>query len=104
MQLRNIYIIHNCLCCSILRKKEPNRPRPFKVPFSPWSPIIGIICCAGLMVCKLTTLSDSAILFPLWLIIGAAIYFAYGYSQNRLAEQNPQAQSIESTENDKVSL
>ena len=94
-----------CVAVLILRKKEPNRPRPFKVPFSPWSPIIGIICCAGLMVCKLTTLSDSAILFPLWLIIGAAIYFAYGYSQNRLAEQNPQAKNTETTiENDKVSL
>ena len=75
-----------CIAVLILRKKEPDRPRPFKVPFSPVTPIIGVVACLGLMICKLKTLSDSAILFPVWLIIGAVIYFAYGYRQNRLEE------------------
>lgn len=75
-----------CIGVLILRKNEPNRPRPFKVPFAPVTPIIGVICCFGLMLCKLKTLSDSALLFPLWLLIGAAIYFSYGYRQNRLEE------------------
>ena len=75
-----------CIGVLILRKKEPNRPRPFKVPLVPLTPIIGIICCLGLMLCKLKTLSSSAIMFPIWLLIGAAIYFAYGYRQNRLEE------------------
>lgn len=75
-----------CIGVLILRKKEPNRPRPFKVPLVPLTPIIGIICCLGLMLCKLKTLSSSAIMFPIWLVIGAAIYFAYGYRQNRLEE------------------
>lgn len=75
-----------CIAVIILRKKEPNRPRPFRVPFAPVTPIIGVVCCLGLMICKLKTLSDSAILFPVWLLIGAVIYFAYGYRQNRLAE------------------
>ena len=75
-----------CIGVLILRKKEPNRPRPFKVPFAPVTPIIGVICCFGLMLCELKTLSDSALLFPLWLLIGAAIYFSYGYRQNRLEE------------------
>ena len=75
-----------CIGVLILRKKEPNRPRPFKVPLVPLTPIIGIICCLGLMLCKLKTLSSSAIMFLIWLVIGAAIYFAYGYRQNRLEE------------------
>ncbi len=75
-----------CIGILILRKKEPNRPRPFKVPLVPLTPIIGIVCCLGLMLCKLKTLSSSAIMFPIWLVIGAAIYFAYGYRQNRLEE------------------
>ena len=75
-----------CIGVLILRKKEPNRPRPFKVPLVPLTPIIGIISCLGLMLCKLKTLSSSAIMFPIWLIIGAVIYFAYGYRQNRLEE------------------
>ncbi len=75
-----------CIAVLILRKKDPHRVRPFKVPFAPWTPIIGVICCFGLMLCKLKTLSDSALLFPLWLIIGAGIYFMYGYRQNRLEE------------------
>ncbi len=75
-----------CIAILILRKKEPDRPRPFKVPFSPFVPIIGVLSCLGLMVCKLKTLSDSAILFPIWLVIGGIIYFSYGYKKNRESE------------------
>ena len=72
-----------CVAVLILRKTEPDRPRPFKVPFSPWFPLLGIITCGGLMVYSLIKLKTSAILFPLWLLIGVAIYFAYCYSNKR---------------------
>ena len=75
-----------CIGILILRKTEPDRPRPFKVPFCPWFPIIGIVFCSGLMFVALREVKTSAVLFPLWIVIGIAIYFAYGYQSNRKEE------------------
>lgn len=72
-----------CIGILILRKTEPNRERPFKVPCCPWFPIIGIVFCSGLMFVALREVKTSAFLFPLWLVIGIAIYFMYGYPSNR---------------------
>jgi APA family basic amino acid/polyamine antiporter len=58
-----------------LRVKEPNRPRPFKTPFVPLFPILGIASCLYLM----TGLPGRAWsrLF-IWLALGMVIYFLYG--------------------------
>ncbi len=72
-----------CVAVLILRKKDPNRPRPYKVPFSPWFPLMGIICCGGLMLHSMKSLTTSKILFPLWIILGIIIYFSYGYKKLR---------------------
>lgn len=76
-----------CIAVLILRKTEPNRVRPFKVPLCPWFPILGILTCGGLMIYSMKFLKTSSIYFPLWLLIGVAIYAAYGYKQKRLEEQ-----------------
>ncbi len=75
-----------CIAVLILRKTEPNRNRPFKVPLCPWFPILGILTCGGLMVYSMKFLKTSSIYFPLWLLIGVAIYAAYGYKQKRLED------------------
>lgn len=75
-----------CVAVLILRHTEPERPRPFKVPFSPWMPSLGIICCGGLMIYKMQSATSSALLFPLWLGVGALIYLYYGFSRNRSNE------------------
>ena len=75
-----------CVAVLILRKTEPNRERPFKVPFSPLFPSLGILCCGGLMIYKMQQTSNSALLFPLWLGIGALIYLYYGFIKNRNKE------------------
>ena len=85
-----------CVAVLILRKTDPNRHRPFKVPFSPFFPLAGILCCLFLMVMKLQEQSDSAILFPLWIIIGILIYANYGYKKNREIEKET---NIETKEN-----
>jgi basic amino acid/polyamine antiporter, APA family len=72
-----------CAGILILRHTEPDRERPFKVPFCPWFPIIGIVFCSGLMFVALREVKTSAVLFPLWLVIGVVIYFLYGYQSNR---------------------
>ncbi len=77
-----------CLAVLILRKTEPNRERPFKVPFCPWFPILGILICGGLMVYKFQSASNSVILFPIWMGVGALIYLYYGFIKNRDNENN----------------
>ena len=75
-----------CIAVLILRKTEPDRQRPFKVPFCPLLPVLGILTCGGLMVYSMKFLKTSSLYFPLWLIMGVAIYVVYGYKQKRLEE------------------
>lgn len=77
-----------CIAVLILRKTDPKRPRPYKVPFVPWFPIAGILCCGGLMFYSMRFLTTSRFLFPLWIVLGIFIYFAYSYRQQRKCEQN----------------
>ena len=76
-----------CISVLILRKTDPDRERPFKVPFSPLFPSLGILLCGGLMCVAICSMGKNALLFPLWLIIGLAIYAGYGYKRNRRIEK-----------------
>ncbi len=76
-----------CIAVLILRKTEPDRPRPFKVPFTPLFPILGILTCGGLMIYSMKFLTTSSLYFPLWLVMGLLIYVTYGYHQKRLEEK-----------------
>lgn len=89
-----------CVAVLILRKTDPERHRPFKVPFSPLFPILGIVCCGGLMIYSMQFLTTSALLFPIWVGIGALIYFHYGYKKNRKAETT--IKTAEETEKIKI--
>lgn len=75
-----------CIAVLILRKVDPDRYRPFKVPFSPLFPSLGILTCGGLMIYSMTIAKTSALFFPIWVGIGALIYFHYGYKKNRVNE------------------
>lgn len=80
-----------CLAILILRKIDPDRERPFKVPFCPLFPILGILCCGGLMAYSMIVAKgESAILstelFLVWVIMGILIYASYGYKKSRKAE------------------
>lgn len=93
-----------CVAVLILRKTDPDRHRPFRVPFSPLFPILGIVCCGGLMIYSMQSLTTSALLFPIWLGIGALIYFHYGYKKNRAQEvfESRQKQQEKGTETEKT--
>ena len=75
-----------CIAVLILRKTEPNRERPFKVPFCPWFPIFGVVTCLALMYCKFSAKATSALYFVIWLLIGVAIYALYSYKAKRREE------------------
>ena len=76
-----------CLAVLILRKTEPNRERPFKVPFCPVFPILGVLTCLALMYCKFSAKATSALYFIIWLIIGFLIYALYSYKELRKSEK-----------------
>lgn len=75
-----------CIAVLILRKVDPDRERPFKVPFSPLFPSLGILTCGGLMIYSMILDKTSALFFPIWVGLGALIYFHYGYKKNRVTE------------------
>ncbi len=76
-----------CLGIIILRKTDPQRQRPFKVPFCPYLPIFGIAICIYLIYQAAKTLKVSATLFPFWIFLGVVLYAFYGYRQNRKVER-----------------
>ena len=76
-----------CIAVLILRKTEPDRERPFKVPFCPWFPIAGVLTCLSLMYCKFHAKATSAVYFIIWLIIGFLIYALYSYHEKRRCEK-----------------
>jgi APA family basic amino acid/polyamine antiporter len=64
-----------CAGVVILRRTDPGMRRPFRVPFTPWLPIAGVLACLYLMVAL--PLATWARLVA-WLAIGMAIYLLYG--------------------------
>ena len=76
-----------CAAIIILRKIDPDRKRPFKVPLSPFLPLCGVLCCGGLMAYSMHSSKASTILFFVWLAIGIIFYFSYSYKNKRKLEQ-----------------
>lgn len=70
-----------CASVLILRYVDPDHPRPFRVPFSPVFPALGIILCVALM---LSLPSENWMRLVAWLVVGLVIYFSYGYFHSRL--------------------
>jgi basic amino acid/polyamine antiporter, APA family len=59
----------------ILRRRHPDYPRGFRVPWSPVLPVLSMLCCVVLM---LSLPLETWIRFVVWLAIGLVIYFSYG--------------------------
>jgi basic amino acid/polyamine antiporter, APA family len=70
-----------CAGVWILRVRRPDLVRPFKTPWVPFVPIMGIIVSVGLMSgLKAVTW----IRLVLWLIIGMIIYFTYSVKHSKV--------------------
>ncbi len=67
-----------------LRRRQPDRPRVFRVPFVPWFQLISVILCSGLMT-GLTVITW--IRFVLWLAIGLVIYFLFSRGHSEFARR-----------------
>ncbi len=75
-----------CAGVWILRNKRPDLERPFKTPLMPFVPIMGMLCCFGLM---LTLPADTWIRLAVWLVIGLTIYYFYGRKHSKLTGSQP---------------
>ncbi|MHC1764052.1 MAG: amino acid permease [Verrucomicrobiia bacterium] len=68
----------------VLRRTEPNRPRPFRTPLYPWVPLGAIVSCLWLMI-ELPGVTWAR--FLLWLGVGLVIYFIYGRRRSAAARR-----------------
>ena len=73
-----------CAGVWILRTKRPDLDRPFRTPWVPFVPIMGVLCCVGLMA---TLPGDTWIRLIVWLLIGFGIYFGYSRHHSRLQKE-----------------
>ncbi len=65
----------------VLRKTQPNMPRPFKVPFSPVIPILTALTSLYLMY---GLPLDTWLRLIVWMAIGIVLYFVYGRKHSKL--------------------
>ncbi len=76
-----------CLVCAavpILRRRDPDRPRPFRVPAAPLVAGLGILACLVLMA---GLPGDTWLRLGLWLGLGLALYAGYGRANARRVRQ-----------------
>ena len=72
-----------CIAILVLRNKNPDRVRPFRTPWVPVVPLLGILF-NGYMMYKLGWVNWARLV--LWLGIGLVIYFAYGRKNSRVQQ------------------
>jgi APA family basic amino acid/polyamine antiporter len=70
-----------CLGVWIMRRKQPDVPRPFRTPWVPLVPICGMIVSLSLMF---SLDAPAWIGFGSWLIIGLVIYFTYSRKHSKV--------------------
>jgi len=73
-----------CIAVWIMRRTHPDAHRPFRVPFMPWTPILGTLLCLLLMF---SLPSENWYRLFIWLACGLVIYFAYGRRHSVMAER-----------------
>lgn len=73
-----------CFGTMVLRRTSPQLARPFKTPFVPLVPILGILIC-GYMMYGLPL--DTWLRLLVWMALGMLIYFGYSYRKSKLARK-----------------
>jgi APA family basic amino acid/polyamine antiporter len=76
-----------CIAIMILRNTNPSQARPFRTPWVPAVPILGILF-NGYMMYKLGWINWARLIG--WLIIGLIIYFTYSRHHSRVSNAQPQ--------------
>lgn len=71
-----------CSAVLVMRKTDPNARRPFRVPWVPLVPILGVGTCLLLMF---SLPAENWLRLFVWLVIGLVIYFSYGRKHSEYA-------------------
>jgi APA family basic amino acid/polyamine antiporter len=71
----------------IMRRAQPNLPRPFKTPLVPLVPILGAGVCTGMIIAvdRYTQLAALG-----WMLLGFIVYFLYSRSHSKLNTPEPE--------------
>ncbi len=75
-----------CIGVLVMRRKRPEAPRAFRVPWAPFTCVLGAVGCLA------TTLFLSSATWSrlvVWSVLGGAIYAGYGYRHSKLRESPP---------------
>jgi len=75
-----------CIAVMILRNTNPSQPRPFRTPWVPVVPILGILF-NGFMMYKLGMWNW--IRLVAWLLIGLVVYFVYSRHHSKVSNPQP---------------
>jgi basic amino acid/polyamine antiporter, APA family len=70
-----------CIAVMVLRSTNPGQARPFRTPWVPFVPVMGILF-NGYMMYKLGWVNWARLI--VWLIIGLVIYFTYSQHHSRV--------------------
>jgi basic amino acid/polyamine antiporter, APA family len=71
-----------CAAVMVMRRTNPDVARPFRTPWVPWLPILGMASNLTMM-CYLGW--ENWVRLFVWLVVGLAIYFSYGRYHSKLA-------------------
>jgi APA family basic amino acid/polyamine antiporter len=65
----------------LMRKSNPDEPRPFKTPLVPLVPILGAAVCSAMIIAldKYTLMTAAA-----WMVLGLVVYFVYSSKNSKL--------------------
>ncbi len=80
-----------CAGVWMLRRKRPDLPRPFRTPFVPVVPILGILTSLAAM---LSLPAKTWWRLLIWLILGLLIYAFYGRRHSKVRHAAPQEASV----------
>lgn len=75
-----------CIGVLVLRRLDPERRRPFRVPAVNLVAPLGVIICA-LLIAKLDSFTQKSV--GVWMVLGLLVYFAYGQSHSALQKSEP---------------
>ncbi len=70
----------------VLRVRRPELPRPFRAPWMPVTPILGIVFA---LIMMLSLPMETWIRLVLWLAVGLVIYFTYSRFNSRVQKGLP---------------
>jgi len=74
-----------CFGVIVLRLTQPDLKRPFRTPYSPLFPVLGMLSCGALMA-FLPALTWTR--FFVWLVLGLIVYFAYSRHHSKLEQSS----------------